>query len=235
MIKTVILAGGLGTRISEETKKIPKPMVKIGNLPIIHHIIKIYESYGYNEFIICGGYKFQSIKYYFKKIKTKSNIIVVNTGQKTETGGRVLKIKKYLKKDKKFFLTYGDGLANINIQKLKNFHDKNKKILTLSAVKPKIKYGIVKFSKKNFSTITKFEEKPKEHYVSGGFFVISKEIFKYLKNDKSILEFDCLPKLAKKNKIAGFKHKGFWHSLDTMKDKINLNKIWNKGNAPWKD
>lgn len=232
MIKTVILAGGLGTRISEETKKIPKPMVKIGKIPIIHHIIKIYESYGFKDFIICGGYKYELISKYFNKIKLDSNIKVINTGIDTMTGGRVLKIKKYLKDDENFFLTYGDGVSNVNLKKLLKYHIKNRKLLTLTAVQPNMKYGIVKFSKDN-KLINKFEEKPKKHFISGGFFVVSAKIFKYIKNSKSIFEFDCLPKLAKKKLIVGYKHMGFWHSLDTMKDKINLNKIWNKGNVPW--
>ena len=232
MIKTVILAGGLGTRISEETRKIPKPMVKIGNLPIIHHIIKIYESYGYNDFIICGGYKYNIIKNYFKKAKLKSKVLVVNTGLNTMTGGRILKIKNILKNDKEFFLTYGDGVSNVNINKLLKLHNQKKKLLTLTAVQPNLKYGIVKFAKNNL-LIEKFQEKPKKHFVSGGFFVVSTEIFKYLRGSKNIFEFDCLPKLAKQKKIIGYKHLGFWHSLDTLKDKINLNKIWNKGSAPW--
>ena len=232
MIKTIILAGGLGTRISEETKKIPKPMVKIGKIPIIHHIIKIYETYGYNDFIICGGYKYKTISKYFSKIKLNSNIKVINTGIGTMTGGRILKIKKYVKNDEKFFLTYGDGVSNVNLKKLLKYHIKNKKLLTLTAVQPNMKYGVVKFSKGN-KLISKFEEKPKKHFISGGFFVVSTKIFKYIKNSKSIFEFDCLPKLANKKLIIGYKHMGFWHSLDTMKDKINLNKIWNKGDAPW--
>jgi glucose-1-phosphate cytidylyltransferase len=232
MIKTVILAGGLGTRISEETKKIPKPMVKVGGLPIIHHIIKIYESYGYGDFIICGGYKYNLIKNYFKKAKLKSKVLVVNTGMNTMTGGRILKIKNILKNDKKFFLTYGDGVSNININKVLKLHNQKKKLLTLTAVQPNLKYGVVKFSKNKLS-IEKFEEKPKKHFISGGFFVVSTEIFKYISGPKSIFEFNCLPKLAKQKQIIGYKHRGFWHSLDTMKDKINLNKIWNKGNAPW--
>ena len=232
MIKTVILAGGLGTRISEETRKIPKPMVKVGGLPIIHHIIKIYESYGYDDFIICGGYKYNLIKNYFKKAKLKSKVLVVNTGINTMTGGRILKIKNLLKNDKKFFLTYGDGVSNININKVLKLHNQKKKLLTLTAVQPNLKYGVVKFSKNKLS-IEKFEEKPKKHFISGGFFVVSTKIFKYISGSKSIFEFDCLPKLAKQKKIIGYKHWGFWHSLDTMKDKINLNRIWNKGNAPW--
>mgnify|MGYP001371281120 CR=1 FL=1 len=232
MIKTVILAGGMGTRISEETKKIPKPMVKIGNLPMIHHIIKIYESYGYKDFIICGGYKYKLISNYFKKTKLNSNVKVINTGMNTMTAGRILKIKKFLQKDALFFLTYGDGVSDVDLDKLLKLHNKSKKLLTLTAVQPNVKYGIVKFSKKN-KIINKFEEKPKKHFISAGFFVVSTKIFKYIKNSKTIFEFDCLPTLAKKKMIVGYKHKGFWHSLDTMKDKINLNKIWNKGKAPW--
>lgn len=232
-MKTVILAGGIGSRLSEETQKIPKPMVKIGKMPIIHHIVKLYEAHGYNDFIICGGYKYKLIKNYFKKIKTKSKIIIVNTGLNTMTGGRILKIKKYLVNEKNFLLTYGDGISDININKVCKAHIKSNKIVTLSAVKPNLKYGVVKFYK-NTLNIKKFEEKPKEHFISAGFFVLSKEIFKYIKNSKTIFEFDCLPKLAKKGKVGGYKYRGFWHSLDTMKDKISLNKIWKKNNAPWK-
>ena len=232
MIKTVILAGGLGTRISEETKKIPKPMIKIGNLPIIHHIIKIYEAYGYKDFIICGGYKYKLISNYFKKIKLNSNVKVINTGMSTMTGGRILKIKKYVKNDTMFFLTYGDGVSNVDLNKLLKLHNKSKKLLTLTAVQPNVKYGIVKFSQKA-KIINKFEEKPKKHFVSGGFFVVSTKIFKHIKNSKSIFEFDCLPALAKKKMIVGYKHHGFWHSLDTQKDKMSLNKLWKKGDAPW--
>lgn len=232
-MKTVILAGGLGTRLSEETKKIPKPMIKIGNLPIIHHIIKIYEDYGFNDFIICGGYKYKIIKKYFRKIKTQSKILVVNTGLNTMTGGRILKIKKFLKNEKNFLLTYGDGLSNIDIKKVLNIHLKKKMIVTLCSVKPNSKFGTVKF-KKNSRILSSFQEKPKEHYISGGFFVISKKIFNYIKDYQNIFEFDCLPRLVNLKKVQGYKHQGFWHCLDTMKDKIELQKIWKTGKAQWK-
>jgi glucose-1-phosphate cytidylyltransferase len=232
-MKTVILAGGLGTRLSEETKKIPKPMIKIGNLPIIHHIIKIYEHYGFNDFIICGGYKYKIIKKYFRRIKTKSKILVVNTGLNTMTGGRILKIKKFIKNEKNFLLTYGDGLSNIDIKKVLNIHLKKKMIVTLCAVKPNSKFGTVKF-KKNSRILNSFQEKPKEHYISGGFFVISKKIFNYIADYQNIFEFDCLPRLVNLKKVQGYKHLGFWHCLDTMKDKIELQKIWKTGKAQWK-
>jgi glucose-1-phosphate cytidylyltransferase len=232
-MKTVILAGGLGIRLSEETKKIPKPMIKIGNLPIIHHIIKIYEDYGFNDFIICGGYKYKIIKKYFRKIKTQSKILVVNTGLNTMTGGRILKIKKFLKNEKNFLLTYGDGLSNIDIKKVLNIHLKKKMIVTLCSVKPNSKFGTVKF-KKNSRILSSFQEKPKEHYISGGFFVISKKIFNYIKDYQNIFEFDCLPRLVNLKKVQGYKHQGFWHCLDTMKDKIELQKIWKTGKAQWK-
>jgi glucose-1-phosphate cytidylyltransferase len=234
-MKTVILAGGFGTRLSEETQKVPKPMIKIGRFPIIHHIIKIYESYGFNDFIICGGYKFKILKNYFKNIKSNSKIIVINTGLNTMTGGRILKIKNYIKKDNKndFLLTYGDGLSDVNIKGLIDVHKKKNVLVTLTAVKQKSKFGSVKF-KRNTKIISSFKEKPEEHYISGGFFVVSKKIFKYIKNSQSIFEFDCLPNLTKKKKLQGYKHFGFWHCLDTMKDKIELEKIWKAGKAPWK-
>ena len=155
-------------------------MVRIGNIPVIHHIIKIYESYGCSDFIICGGYKYKLISNYFKKVKSTSKIKVINTGINTMTGGRILKIKKYLKKDKIFFLTYGDGVANVNLFNLLKLHKQYNKLITLTAVQPNVKYGIVKFSK-NKKLITKFEEKPKKHFVSGGFFVISTKFLITLK------------------------------------------------------
>lgn len=234
-MKVVILAGGLGSRISEESKYRPKPMVKIGSKPIIWHIIKYYISFGFTNFIICAGYKKNEIKKFFTYNKIpKTNIKVVDTGINTMTGGRVKKIKKYLENDKNFFLTYGDGLSNINIKKLYQLHLKKKKIVTLSAVKPYSKFGIVNFSQKEKFTIKSFKEKPKSYYINGGFFVVSNKIFKYLKNSKSIFEFDCLQKLAKINQLIGYKHNGFWHCLDTMRDKEDLNSMW-KRNPLWKN
>lgn len=233
-MKTIILAGGKGLRIAEESTKIPKPMIKIGNLPIIIHIIKIYQYYGFNDFIICGGYKYKIIKKFFEKKKLKINVKIINTGINTNTGGRILKIKKYLKNDKNFFLTYGDGLSDVNINKIYHLHKIKKKIVTLTAVKPHSKFGVVKFLNNNSSTISRFTEKPRDHFISGGFFVLSNKIFKYLKNSKTIFEFDCLPLLAKKRQVVAYRHKKFWRCLDTMKDKYELNKIWKTNRAPWK-
>lgn len=232
-MKVVILAGGRGSRISEESKYRPKPMVKIGNEPIIWHIIKYYESFGFKEFIICAGYKKETITKYFRSKKLSCKINVVDTGLNTMTGGRIKRIKKYLDKEDNFLMTYGDGLSNINLKKVIDLHLMRKKIITLSAVKPNSKYGIIKFSKKNKNKVLFFEEKPKSHYINGGFFVISKKIFKFIKNDKDIFEFDCITKLSKINEVVGYKHNGFWQCLDTMRDKEDLNKLWKK-NPEWK-
>ena len=225
-MKVVILAGGRGSRISEESKYKPKPMVKIGNKPIIWHIIKYYEAFGFSEFIICAGYKQKLLKNFFsKKSGIKAKVTVADTGLDSMTGGRIKKIKKHVIKDKNFLLTYGDGLSNINLIKLINLHKKMNKIVTLSAVKPNSKYGIVKL---NNNRVKSFEEKPNNHFINGGFFVISTKIFEYIKNEKNIFEFHCLPVLAKKNELAAYKHNGFWHCLDTMRDKEDLNKLWGK-------
>ena len=215
-MKTVILAGGKGLRIYEETKYKPKPMIKVGGIPLIEHIINIYKSYGFNDFIICGGYKYKIIKKYFNKSKFK-NIKVVNTGLNTETGGRLFKIKKYLNKEENFFLTYGDGLSDINLKKLLKFHIKMNKIATVTAVKKNSSFGILKLSKKN-SLVQNFIEKPKRQLINGGFFVFSNKIFKYIKNNKSI-EFYYLPKLSKIRNFVAFSHNGFWQCLDNLKDK----------------
>ncbi len=233
-MKVVILAGGRGSRISEESKYRPKPMVKIGSKPIIWHIVKYYESFGLKEFIICAGYKKKSIQDFFSKSSDlKCKINVVNTGLNTMTGGRIKRIKKYLKKDSDFFLTYGDGLSNIDINKTYKLHKKKKKIVTISAVKTNSKFGIIKFSKKRKNEIESFKEKPSDFFISGGFFVVSTKVFKFIKNDKSIFEFDCLPHLSKNKEIAGYYHSGFWHCLDTMRDKEDLNILWKK-NPLWK-
>ena len=231
-MKTVILAGGKGLRIFEETKIKPKPMIKIGGIPLILHIMNIYRFYGFNEFIICVGYKYNILKKYFKNKKKYPNVNVVNTGQNTETAGRLYKIKKYLNKEKDFFLTYGDGLANINIKKLLTFHKKNNNVATLTAVRKNLNFGILKISSNN--KVGKFVEKPDNQMINGGFFVFSKNIFKYI-NKKKSLEFDCFPKLVKIKNLAGYKHKGFWQCLDNIKDKKYLEKKWKQKNCPWKN
>ena len=224
-MKVVILAGGYGTRLGEETKVKPKPLVKIGGKPIIWHIIKIYYFYGIKDFIICLGYKGDLLKKELDKLNINKvwNIKYVKTGLKTMTGGRIKRIKEFVKKDEYFCLSYGDGLSNVNVKKLINFHIKNKKTATLTAVKYKNPKGILLIDKQ--SRIKNIKEKPLEH-INGGFFVLSNNIFKYLKNDKTIFEKDCLPKLAKIKQLLAYKHNGFWGCMDTFREKKELNKLW---------
>ena len=237
-MKLVILAGGFGTRMAEETDFVPKPMVLVGDKPILWHIIKYYSLFNFSEFIICGGYKIQIIKNYFKNLENNSNnleaywkVKVINTGKNSNTGERLKRIKKYVGKD--FCLTYGDGLSNVNINTLINFHKKNKGIVTLTAVKPESRFGKL-FFKGN--KVSKFLEKDhtKENWVNGGFFVCKKEIFKYLNKKNTILESDTLSLLAKKNKLIAYKHNDFWYCMDTLRDKRYLNNIWLSKKAPWK-
>jgi glucose-1-phosphate cytidylyltransferase len=230
-MKLIILAGGYGTRLTEETKIKPKPLVKIGSKPIIWHLMKIYSYYGINDFIICLGYKGDLLKKELNKIKENWNITYVNTGLKTMTGGRIKRIQKYLKDDKYFCLSYGDGLCDVNLKKLINFHIKNKKTVTLTAVRYKNPKGVLNIN--NNRKVTAIKEKPVE-YINGGFFVLSKNVFKYLKNDKSIFERDCLPKLTKINQLMAYKHHGFWGCMDTLREKIELNKIWKSKEKAWK-
>jgi len=255
-MKVVILAGGLGSRISEFTDKVPKPMINVGKYPIIWHIMKIYSHYGFNEFVICLGYKSQIIKDFFINYHEKTNSIVVDTktginqivsknkkenwkihlietGDETMTGGRIKKIQHLISEDD-FCMTYGDGLANIDIDKLVKFHKKNKPIATLTAVRPPERFGIVKLDKKN--DVIGFSEKPiiSSEYINGGFFVLSKKIFKYLDNDKTIFEKKPLEKLLKQKKLKAFKHNGFWQCMDNLRDWELLNQNWEQKKAPWK-
>jgi glucose-1-phosphate cytidylyltransferase len=233
-MKTVILAGGLGTRLSEETSNKPKPMVSIGGFPILWHIIKTYEFYNQNEFIIAGGYKQNYIKnFLLKNNKFNSNIDLIDTGLLSNTGGRLLRLKKFLKNNT-FMLTYGDGLANININKLINFHKKNKSLATITVVRPPARWGYVKL---NNNTVSKFEEKNQlnEGWINGGFFVFEPEIFDYMKKgDSTILEHDVLPVLSKKKFLKAYKHEGFWQCMDNLRDKKLLEKFWKQKNPPWK-
>ena len=232
-MKLVILAGGYGTRLAEETKVKPKPLVKIGNKPIIWHILKIYSYYGINDFIICLGYKGDLLIKELNQLTKKEswNVKYIKTGLRTMTGGRIKKIKKFIKNDQNFCLSYGDGLSDVNIKKLINFHLKNGKIATLTAVKYKNPKGILIFG--NQSKIKKIKEKPLE-YINGGFFVLSNKIFKFLKNSSTIFEKDCLPKLAKKRELIAFKHKGFWGCMDTLREKKELNNIYKSKQKAWK-
>ena len=233
-MKCIILAGGYGTRLAEETKIKPKPLVKIGSKPIIWHLMKIYSHFGIKDFIICLGYKGELLRKevnYLNRDK-KWNIKYLNTGLNTMTGGRLKRVQKYLgKKDSIFCLSYGDGLSDVNINKLIKFHKKNNKIVTLTAVKYKNPKGVLDI--KTNLKISAIKEKPIE-YINGGFFVVSKNIFKFLKNDQTIFEKDCLPKLVKKKQLMAYKHNGFWACMDTMREKQELNKIWKSKKKAWK-
>ena len=222
-MKVIILAGGLGTRMSEYTKTIPKPMVKIKKKPILVHIMEHYYSYGFKDFIIAGGYKSQIIKDYFKKKnKHNWNVNIINTGLNTMTGGRLKRLKKYLE-DESFLMTYGDGISNVDIKKLIFFHNKNKKIMTLTAVRPPARFGTLKISG---NIVKYFKEKSQidEGWINGGFFVIDPKIFRYLKNDRTILERQPIEQLTKEKQLIAYKHKDFWQCFDTKRDIDLLNK-----------
>ena len=233
-MKVIIFCGGLGSRLSEETKIKPKPMVQIGKEPILIHIMKIYSKYGFNDFILALGYKKNIIIDYFKKNKNKKwNVELVDTGHNTLTGNRLLKLKKYLKNENDFFLTYGDGLTDINIKQLLKYHKEKKKIVTLTAVRPPAIFGELKINKSG--TVINFKEKNQINsgWINGGFFVLCKKIFDYLPKSQCMLEREPMIKLTNKKEIAAFRHKGFWQCMDTLRDKELLNKIWKSGKAKW--
>ena len=227
MTKVVILCGGLGTRIGHETKYKPKPMIKIDSKHILWHIMRIFKSYGYNDFILAAGYKYKMIKTYFNNSK-EFNVKVINTGLNTQTGGRILLLKKYIK-DKHFFMTYGDGICDVNIYKLLKFHKTKRCIATLTAVHPPVRFGELKFKSQRINV---FAEKPQSGvgWINGGFFVLSKSIFKYIKDKKTVFEREPLSSLAKKKQLYGYKHTGFWQCMDTVRDKNNI-RIFIKNNS----
>lgn len=229
-MKVVILAGGKGTRISEYTKTIPKPMVKIGKIPIIEHLINYYKSYGFEEFIIASGYKSNVIKDYFSS-KKNLNIKVINTGVETLTGLRIKKLEKYLCKDT-FFLTYGDGLSDVNLNELLKKHLEKKKILTLTAVHPPARFGEIEIKK---GLVSKFEEKPQlqRGWINGGFFVCNPDIFKFINKKNVMFERDPINRLVKKKELAVFQHKKFWYCMDTLRDKNVLDQLLKIKKAPW--
>ena len=231
MMKCVILAGGYGTRISEESHLKPKPMVEIGGKPILWHILKIYSSYGINEFVICCGYKGEKIKEYFSNTdSTPWNVELVDTGIDTMTGGRLKRIQNNI--DGTFCVTYGDGLSNVNINDLITFHTEKKSVATLTAVHPPERYGLLSLDGDH---VTEFREKPNEtSWVNGGFFVFEPEIFDYLQDDSTILERTPLETLARENKLTAFKHRGFWHPMDTLRERKQLEDLWESQKAPWK-
>ncbi len=255
-MKAVILAGGLGTRLSEETDIKPKPMVEIGGKPILWHIMKIYSSYGIKDFIICTGYKSYLIKEYFYHyfihqtdltVDLENNSItyhqsnaepwkvtVVDTGVNTMTGGRIKRIQKYIE-NSRFLLTYGDGVSNIDLNELISYHESKKSFVTLTAVQPSGKFGALDLDSSGF--VKSFQEKPKGDgsWVNGGFFVLEPEIFDYInKGDSTVWEAEPLTKLSSEGRLSAYKHHGFWKPMDTLKDKMDLESLWNSGSAPWK-
>jgi glucose-1-phosphate cytidylyltransferase len=253
-MKAVILAGGLGTRISEETSSRPKPLIEIGGMPILWHIMKIYSSYGIDDFVVCCGYKGYMIKEYFSNyslhmsditIDMKNDsiqvhhktvepwkITLVDTGLNTMTGGRLKKVKKFVDSET-FCFTYGDGVANIDILELINFHKNKKKIATVTAVQPPGRYGSLKIEN---GIVETFNEKPEGdgNWINGGFFVLEPSVFDYIKEDSTIWERAPLEELSRNSSLSAYKHCGFWNSVDTLRDKNHLEELWKNENAPWK-
>ncbi len=253
-MKVVILAGGLGTRISEETNLKPKPMIEIGGKPILWHIMKIYSYFGINEFIICCGYKGYLIKEYFANYFLHSSdmtidlvenetiihsnssepwrVTLVDTGNDTMTGGRLKRVKNYLDKED-FCFTYGDGLSDINIRDLINFHKSHKKLATTTAVLPPGRFGSLELEE---DKILSFKEKPDGDgsWINGGFFVLSPKVIDYIDNDQTIWERDPMERIASDNQMRAFFHKNFWQPMDTLRDKNNLEELWRTNSAPWR-
>ena len=223
-MKVVLLAGGFGTRLSEYTKDIPKPMVQVGGKPILVHIMEHYAKYGFKDFYIALGYKSKIIKNYFKKKKFSDwNVNLIDTGLNTMTGGRLKRLNKYISKET-FLMTYGDGLSDINIKKLIKFHKQNRKMVTLTAVRPPARFGAVKIKG---NIVKNFREKSKldQGWINGGFFVIESDFLKFIKNDKTYLEREPLEIASKKKQLAAFKYEGFWQCMDTKRDKEKLHQI----------
>jgi glucose-1-phosphate cytidylyltransferase len=252
----VILAGGMGTRISEESHLKPKPMIEVGERPILWHIMKIYSHYGFDEFVICLGYKSNIVKDYFanyfmyesdvtfsfkngreifthRHFAERWTVTLVNTGLETMTGGRVKRIEKYVGNEP-FMLTYGDGVSNVNISKLVKFHQAHRKYVTGTAAQPLGRFGSLCINKAN--AVAGFVEKPKgdNSWINGGFFVMQPEVFNYLTEDDVNLEHGLLQTMAKEQQFMAFRHDGFWQPMDTMRDKGLLDELWKSGKAPWK-
>ena len=252
-MKAVILAGGLGTRLSEETLLKPKPMVEIGGKPIIWHIMKSYSSYGVNDFIICCGYKGYMIKEYFssyhnsditynladntqiihKNKAEKWKVTLIDTGELTMTGGRLKRVREYLSDSEPFCFTYGDGLADLDIAKLIEFHRSHKRQATITAVLPPARFGALELDE---NRVTGFLEKPASErgFINGGFFVLEPSVVDLISDDTTIWEREPMELLAQEDNLRAYKHKGFWSPMDTLREKNQLEKLWSTGNAPWK-
>ena len=255
-MKAVILAGGLGTRLSEETSHKPKPMVEIGGMPVLWHIMKSYSYHGVNDFVICCGYKGYIIKEYFANyflhksdvtFDIKKNtmqvheenaepwkVTLVDTGQNTMTGGRLKRISSYIDQEDSFCFTYGDGLSDVNISKLISFHKSHNKKATLTSVNPTGRFGVLEINDKNF--VTNFIEKPKgdENKINAGFFVLSPSVLNKIKDDSTVWEQLPLEELANEGELMSYTHEGFWHPMDTLRDKNYLEDLWSSNTAPWK-
>lgn len=254
-MKVVLLAGGFGTRISEESQFKPKPMISIGGMPILWHIMKEYATYGYDDFIVCAGYKQEYIKEYFSNYYLHNsnitfdfkhdnkvtvhendsepwNVTIVDTGLNTMTGGRVKRIAPYIGNET-FMLTYGDGVCDVPIDKLVDFHKSHGRICTMTAVKPEGRFGILDI---DGSEIKSFREKSKNDvgYINGGYMVLEPEIFDYISDDSTTFEREPLESIAREGQLMAFKHNGFWQCMDTLRDREKLEKLWANGNAPWK-
>ena len=232
-MKCIILAGGYGTRITEESYLKPKPMIEIGAKPILWHVMKIYSVHKITDFIICCGYRGNVIKEYFSKFNSSLwNIQLVDTGEDTMTGGRLKRIQDRI--DDTFCVTYGDGLSDVDINNLISFHKEKNSLATLTAVHPTERFGVLNLSE---DYVTEFHEKfsGESSWVNGGFFVFEPEIFDYIQDDRTILEREPLETLAKQHKLTAFKHYGFWHPMDTLRDKNRLEKLWSSEKAPWKN
>ena len=232
-MKVVILAGGFGTRLAEYTNTIPKPMVKIGDEPILSHIIRIFKSYNFNDFIVAAGYKKEIIIDYYKNSKEFKNLKIVDTGEKTMTGGRILRLKSLIKDKENFFMTYGDGLCDVNLNELVKFHMKHKKIATVTAVHPPVRFGELEI---NEEKVIKFEEKSqaKVGWIDGGFFILNTKVFDYIKDDNILFEREPLEKLVNNENLMAFKHEGFWKCMDNLRDKIELDKMFKNNQLLWK-
>lgn len=254
-MKAVILAGGLGTRISEETHLKPKPMIEIGGKPILWHIMKLYSAHGINEFIICCGYKGYIIKEYFANyflhmsdvtFDMQNNemqvhqrnaepwkVTLIDTGENTLTGGRLKRVESYLKDEDAFCFTYGDGVADVDISGLVDFHQKHEKLASVTAVQPPGRYGALNIDEQ---LVTGFTEKPKGDggRINGGFFVLSPECLKYIINDQTSWEGEPLSQLASEGQLMAYEHEGFWQPMDTLREKTLLEELWDSGKAPWK-
>lgn len=254
-MKAVILAGGLGTRISEETHLKPKPMVEIGGKPILWHIMKLYSAHGVNDFVICCGYKGYVIKEYFtnyflhmsdvtfdmtnNKMEVHHQkaepwkVTLVDTGDETQTGGRLKRVVSYIKDEEAFCCTYGDGMSDVNITELVRFHRNHGKLATLTAVQPPGRFGALRLESE---LITSFQEKPAGDgaWINGGFFVLSPEVIDYIENDETVWERTPMERLAAESQFSAFLHRGFWQPMDTLRDKVHLEELWDSGKAPWK-